>query len=388
VDVVICKKCKKPIPDESVFCQWCGQKQISTPRRTIKRENGTGTVYKRNDLKGHPWVAATPARKGRKPDIIGHYDTAQQAKDALEDYRRNPTDRLNITVKELYEEWKPVGYKNISKQLQDNYNAAWKRLSEVYNIKFRELRTAQMQRIVDGLQIERKEINRYGKEITAKPMSWSSLSKIKILLGLLYQYAMENDIINKDYSEFIVLPKKEGSVKDCFSDIELKKIEKAIGEVPFADCIYFMCYTGLRITEFLSLNKMSVHEKDGLCALYGGIKTEAGKNKVVPVHHKVKPILDDWREKGGETIFCRQDTMPYSSNYFRKFCYRPALEQIGVRVLNPHATRRTFATLMSKANIREEDFIALMGHTDYSVDVESYIFQSAEKLQKAVEQIG
>jgi integrase len=60
---------------------------------------------------------------------------------------------------------------------------------------------------------------------------------------------------------------------------------------------------------------------------------------------------------------------------------------IGVRRLTPHATRRTLATLMSGANIREEDFIAMMGHTDYSVDIENYIFQSAEKLQKSIEKI-
>ena len=56
-----------------------------------------------------------------------------------------------------------------------------------------------------------------------------------------------------------------------------------------------------------------------------------------------------------------------------------------MRKLNPHATRRTFATMMSGANVREEDFIAMMGHTEYSVDIENYIFQSAEKLSKPIE---
>ena len=45
------------------------------------------------------------------------------------------------------------------------------------------------------------------------------------------------------------------------------------------------------------------------------------------------------------------------------------------------------ATSMSEAGISEEDFIALMGHTDFKVDVESYIFQTAEKLSKSIEKI-
>lgn len=393
-----CKKCKRDLENDWVYCPWCGQDQQKPvrKRREIKRENGTGSIFKRSDRKNRPWVALTP----KTQQVIGHYETAQQAKDALDEYRKNPTNRLNITVKELFEEWKPLGYKNKSKQLQDCYSAAWKKLEPIYGIKFRELRTAQMQQIIEDWQKERPLLDKDGKQViknnvpqTIKPQSWSSLSKIKILLGLLYQYAMQNDIVNKNYAEFLVLPKKENGVKDCFNELELKKIENAafgvngVKKMPFADCILFMCYTGLRITEFLTLNKFSVHEKNGICALYGGIKTDAGKNKVVPVHHKIRPILDEWIAKNGETIFCRPDGKPYPVKYFREKCFYPALEQIGVRKLTPHATRRTFATLMSTSDVREEDFIALMGHTEYSVDIESYIFQSAEKLQKSIEKI-
>lgn len=361
--------------------------------KTIKRENGTGSVYKRSDLKNRPWVAVTPSGTGR--EVIGHYETAQAAKDALDDYRRNPTTKLNITVEELFKEWKPLGYKNKSKQLKDCYNAAWAKLKDIYDVKFRELRTAQMQTIIEYLQTERPKQDEKGNQIikdgvpqVLAPLSYSSLSKIKILLGLLYQYAMENDIVNKNYAEFIVLPKKTTGVRDCFSDIELKKIENAVDKVPFADCILFMCYTGLRISEFLSLNKMSVYNKNGVCALYGGIKTEAGKNKVVPVHNKIKPILNTWLAKNGDTIFCRPDGSAYPVKYFREKCYYPVLETIGVRKLTPHATRRTFATRLSAANVREEDFIAMMGHSDYSVDIESYIYQTAEKLQKSIEKLS
>ena len=61
--------------------------------------------------------------------------------------------------------------------------------------------------------------------------------------------------------------------------------------------------------------------------------------------------------------------------------------KIGVRRLTPHETRRTLVTLMSDADVREEDFIAMMSHTNYSVDIDNYIFQSAEKLQKSIEKI-
>ena len=233
---------------------------------------------------------------------------------------------------------------------------------------------------------------RDGKPIILPPASYSSLHDIKVLCGLLCKYAMKNNIIYKDWALLLDLPKNVGGVKDCFDELERKKIEDAAfgtgqGKVPFADCILFLCYTGLRITEFCKLNRFSVHKQDGVCALYGGIKTDAGKNKVVPVHHKIQPILDEWLDKGGQTIFCRPDGRSYSSKYFREKCYYPALEKIGVRRLSPHACRRTCATMMSAAGVQEEDFIAIMGHADFQVDIDSYIFQTAEKLAPAVEKM-
>ncbi|QEY33838.1 tyrosine-type recombinase/integrase [Caproiciproducens galactitolivorans] len=398
-----CKKCKRNLSDDWIWCPWCGTKQTkpTRKRKTTRRENRTGSVYKRSDIKYRPWVAVTPKTKTTSPQLIGYYATSQEAKDALEEYRRNPVEKINITLKEIYEDWWALGTKNKSKQLANSYRAAWKKLSALYDEKFRELRTAQIQSIIDGLQKERPKLDKQGKPVVKDgvpvmlpPMSYSALHDIKVLVGLLYKYAMQNDIINKNYAEFLVLPKKPSGVKDCFNDIELKQIENAafgtdkVKKVPFADCILFMCYTGLRITEFLTLSKFNVHEKNGMYALYGGIKTDAGKNKVVPVHHKIKPILMDWMSKNGETIFCRLDGAPYTSQYFREKCFYPALEQIGItRKLTPHATRRTFATMMSAANVREEDFIAIMGHTDYSVDIDSYISQSAEKLSKSIEKL-
>ncbi|MGN1138902.1 MAG: hypothetical protein ACI4RM_05590 [Ruminococcus sp.] len=46
--------------------------------------------------------------------------------------------------------------------------------------------------------------------------------------------------------------------------------------------------------------------------------------------------------------------------------------------------RRTFSTRMSAVGAREEDIIALTGHTDFDVDTKHYIKQEADTLYKAV----
>lgn len=335
-----------------------------------QRGNGTGTVCKRKDSKARPWVAIAPAiyTDEGKPRriVIGHFKTSKEAKEALLQYQQNPTEKFNIIFSDVFLEWSEIAYRNISRQTQDNYNAAYKKLSALYKIRFRDIRTNQMQKIIDN----------------NADMSQSSLSKIKLLLVQLYKYALENDIINKNYAEFIALPKAELKNKDSFTDIELAKIEKSINTVPFADVILCMCYTGFRINEFLSLTPFSYDCKN--LTLSGGSKTAAGKDRIVPIHPKIQPIVEKWLSKKGQTIFCKEDGSPYSARLFREKCYMPSLEKIGVRPLSPHCTRHTCATRLSAAGARPEDIQKILGHTDYDTTANTYIHQSISTLKTAI----
>ncbi len=53
-----CKKCRGEIPDGSKFCMLCGARQEREKRKTLKRANGTGTVYKLQGRRKRPWAAA------------------------------------------------------------------------------------------------------------------------------------------------------------------------------------------------------------------------------------------------------------------------------------------------------------------------------------------
>lgn len=372
-------------------------------RKAIKRENGSGSVYKRSDLKRRPWVAVAPAKLGLDDNdklrasraVIGHYATAAEARAILAEYLQNPTEKINITLEQLHEEWLPIGYKNISADLKNNYNSCWYKLRPLYKRRFRDIRTGDMQAIIDYYDSDHVKEGVGGKPLFDKennpvmrgPLSFSSLSKIKALLTLMYGYALQNDIVGKNYASFVVLPEPGAAKKDRFTDLELQQIKNAIGKVPMADIIYVMCNTGHRIGEFLTLTVNDVVYHGDHLLLSGGNKTDAGARKVVPVNSSVRPIVEDWINRGGDTIICRDDGRPWTTDRFREK-FKNCLAEIGVRVLTPHATRRTFSTRLSAAGTSKEDIIALMGHTDFEVDIKHYINQEAETLIKAVEKLA
>lgn len=351
---------------------------MARTRKYVKRENGGGSVYFRKDIKVRPWYVTAPAKyemvdgkwRARRM-VIGSYATREEAKEALEAYNRAPSDLFNITVREIVEPWLEKVQKEKSKSAFGSYRSAWKKCIELADMKARDLKTAHMQKIIED----------------NKGMSKSTLDNIRIVLGVVCSFAAKNDLALKDYAEFLELPRKAKEKKEAFNSLEVERIKRAVGVVPWADVIYFMIYTGWRITELLTLTRFSWDSKNGV--LTGGIKTDAGKNRIVPVHQEVRPILEKWIAKGGETIFCREDGRRWDSGPWRKRCYYKALESIdGVRRLPPHACRRTAITRAAAAKMRPEEMVAMFGHTDYKIEVESYIDPEAETLVKAIQKMG
>jgi len=348
----------------------------------MRNPNGYGSVYKLSGKnRRKPFIVQKTLgydqHGKRQYEILGYFEKREEALKFLGRYNNGEVLKNDMTLSHVYNDWSRIHFKNISIQLQNNYAAAYKRLEPIENKKASEIRTGEMQSIIDST-----------------PLGRSSLHKIKILLVQLFKYAMENDIVSKNYAAFIKLPKEIKLEKDIFTDIEIQKIEKAAKKgTPFADCILMMIYTGFRIEEFLTLTPFSYNAAE--MTLTGGIKTEAGRGRIVPIHQKIAPYITKWLNKGGQTIICRENGLPYSASLFRKTVFYPALAEIGIqkpfdeiteadRKLTPHATRHTFATILSKRNANTKSLQTLIGHTDYAFTQNTYTHFDVEELRKAI----
>lgn len=400
------RRCHRNLQDDFTFCPYCGKPQSNQPKRNQKRPNGTGSVYYRKDNKSKPWAASSTATGNRV--YIGSYSTRMQAVQSLQEYEYNPVNCFNITLELLYNKWiNTKSYLKLSKSSKSGYTAAWIKLTPLYKRKFRDLRTSDYQQIIDYYENPHHEIGANGQlkyidkkgsgtyKTTDTPkinegLGYSALHGLKVLLTSLYTFAMKEDIINKNYASFIELPQKEEVTATRFSDIQLELIRQNINKVPYMNYIYAMCYLNFRVSEFLELTSVNYYiTETGIPILRGGKKTDAGKDRIVPIHPKVHDIVAACIKKGGKTIFCRANGEAMNKDYFREYCFYPAMEAIGLdRSYTPHSCRRTFSTRMAAAGAREEDIIALMGHTNYDIDVEHYIIQEADTLYKAVKKMA
>lgn len=266
----------------------------------MKNPNGYGTIRKLSGNRRKPWAVLAPQSSSeysldKQRKLIGCYATRAEAMTALGAWHKTPhldvpATAENITLAQLCAEYKKLQkFKNLSKQTQNNYSAAWNKLAVLGSYKVKDLRAAHFQTVVDTAH--------------QNGLSASSLQKIKLFASLLCDYAVQNDIVIKNYATFVTLPKAETKEKVPFSDLDLQRIDAAAkAGIMYADLILIMCYTGWRINEFLALTPFSWNSTNH--TLRGGEKTEAGKNRVVPVSDKIMPYLQKWLDKNGPTIIC------------------------------------------------------------------------------------
>ena len=275
--------------------------------RKIKNPNGFGSViplFGKTKKKTYAVRVTAGWLDGKQQyRYISYHEKKIDAVKALANEQINPTQpKENITLEELFTEWKTTPkYRDISKQTQDNYNASHNHLKPLCKTKFNDLRAKDFQAIIDRLD-----------------RSKSTKSKIKILAGLLYKYAMELDICNKNYADFIKIAKEEKKTKDIFTDIEIKKLFKN-DSIKYVDTILILIYTGLRINEMLNLTKFNIDLKNQ--TITGGLKTDAGKDRTVPIHPKIRKYIESWYNKSTDKLFFKGNNEELKSRHYREYIY-------------------------------------------------------------------
>lgn len=352
----------------------------------IRNPNGYGSVYKLSGKRRRPFVASITigydeltGKQNRQ--ILGYYITRKEAMQALADYNTNGIIiKSDMTLEQIYQDWSSKKYPQLSKQAIQCNQAAWLKFSDLAKLPIINIRTAQLQKIIDD----------------NADMSLSSLQKIKTLAGQLFKYALQNDIVQKNYAQFIEVSAKNKTTaeKQIFTDLQLRQIENlAQKELNSRQPLYFgsiliLCYTGFRISEFLQLtNPFSLvcDEQQNIIGLQGGLKTEAGKNRIVPLHPKIQPYIKNLAAQNAPYLYSR-DQKQITSNYYRKFVWQPCMKQLNINNMTPHNCRHTFASLCEKAELTPVKIEKLLGHSNYQMS-KHYTHTEIKDLQKAVNKL-
>lgn len=354
-------------------------------RKRMKLPNGLGSVHMIGDAKRRrkPWRARVPSHveinreegtAKQKYITIGYYETEIEALDALMQYRKNPftLEAATCTFTDVFEMWKAKKYPDVSKSSQKIYNSSYKHSAPLHNMKFRDIRARHLEEVMANIT--------QGYEVQ---------SKVKLLWGQLFKYAMEHDLVQKNYSEFVkVIAKNEGTKRTDIPAEARAKIWEAIDQGnPVAEIAMIYIYTGMRPSELLEVKKENVDLAARI--MVGGLKTEAGKNRRVPLHTCILPFMERLMQTEGEYLIMRYDKdkpQKMSHNRFMDHYWSPFTESIGISQYTPHYARHTLATMMREAKIEEDIRKLILGHKNNDI-TDRYTHHPDSMLIEAIDKI-
>ena len=357
-----CVRCHVSIPDKALFCPWCGKQQdaASAPvhRKKRRRPKGSGSVYKLKGARARPYVAVT----GKK-EVLGTYGTPGEAVQALDAYnaQNTPAERLKCTFADAYEKWRAQPkFSNLSRDMIKGYELAFKKSAPLYSRQMRDLKAEDYQQIID--------------QMVAEGLSRSSCEKQRTLFSQLCEWAMAQDIINKNYAQLLHLPAAAGKAERTLTADEIARIssyqtDKRFGQT--AQIAMVLLYTGMRIDELLSMRCENVYLKEHY--MQGGEKTEAGKNRIIPILDPIYKIIAFWMmDSGCEWLIpSKAGTKLDKRNVATKF--RALMQECQIDGVHPHTLRHTASSKMVECGLEKTAVQAILGHKNFSTTANKYV---------------
>ena len=189
--------------------------------------------------------------------------------------------------------------------------------------------------------------------------------KMKNIISMMYDYAIEYDMVDRNPAKQFKLSLKPLEHKHhlSFTEDEIS-ILWANKDLPGLDMMLIQCYMGWRPQELVNINI------EDICgnAIKGGLKTRAGRNRVVPIHPCIEGLI---RARIGFKREGRLFQTPSYSSYYDLFMAN--IKKLGLNEEHsPHDCRKTFVTLCKKYKVDEYAIKRMVGHAIDDLTEETY----------------
>ncbi len=345
----------------------------------MKLANGMGTVYKMTGRRRKPWrvmkttgwtIDIKTGKTLQKRVTIGYYATREEAFSALMSYNKNPYDieADTITFAQLYDKWSERHFETLScDSSKRTIRSAFNHSRALHNMRFKDIKVAHLEGAIRACEMPSVQF------------------RMKSLFNMLYRYALKHEVVTINYAQLCdgVKPMEPVREKKPFCDEEINILWQNASRTPCFEMILTGIYSGWRPKELLSLKTADIDLKAQ--TMRGGMKTSAGKNRVVPIHPYILPLVKKWCAKNNEYLFSNPDGTPITYDQYR-LRFKHSLARFGIDHV-PHETRHTFITLAKEYDMNEYVLKLIVGHNISDVTERIYTHRKIEQLHTEIRKI-
>ncbi|MDD3185430.1 MAG: site-specific integrase [Anaerostipes sp.] len=373
----------------------------------MKLPNGYGSVYKMGGNKRRrPWIARISSgmdydeekdKYTRKYKSIGYYKTKAEALNALAEYNANPydVDANRVTLKELYEKWSENYFEKCAPSAKRTVVSAWSYCNALYRMRVKDIRVYHIENCINDAYIIPNIGKEKGKKRLATP---STKARMKSLFNLLFDYACIHEAADKNYARMFHLDEKiaEDRRKNKkpvvpFSPKEIQTLWENI-QIPFVDMILIDIYSGWRPQELATLKIENIDLENN--TMMGGLKTKAGKERIVPIHFAIRPLVERRyriaKEIGSDDLFNDEEGQRGTHMTYDKYRgrFKKVMSRLHMESHRPHECRHTFITMAKKDLVDEYVLKLIVGHAISDITERVYTHRTIEQLKEEMNKIS
>ena len=375
--LIKCPECELQVSDKALSCPHCGfqlkQEELektnrkSQNKRRMRLPNGFGQITEiRNRNLRNLYRVMVPAGKTEEGRPISkllkpqaYFRTYNEAYTALVEYHKNPNKLdQSITMAELYEKWIAIYETSAVPGRVRTIKAGWPYCHSIFDIPVSSIRIHHLRNCIEnGNRIKNDE------EVEVPP---TMKQNIKTMLNMMLDYAVEYELTDRNYARLFSIGEKEETKKHhlSFTDDEMTALWTNISE-PYIDLILIQCYMGWRPIELLELKVADVNLDKNI--ITGGKKTKAGTDRKVPIHPRIKPLIErhykDAIEHNRAFLIEDPDTKEEISYCKYRRHFLSALSSMGLNPDHrPHDPRKHFVTMAKKYKVDEWAIKRIAGH--------------------------
>lgn len=333
----------------------------------MRLPNGFGSIVALKGNRRNPYAAYTktegytdeghPIRR-----VLGYFETYEEAYAYLLEYNKNPyeVDCSKVTYKEVYElllKRRKESPEGIKISLERKFKMAFDNTKELHDIPMANIKTLHLQALMDELTHKLKKC---------------SLMAIKSIWHQMWEFGDEYDITKKNYASFVKVNKEDDEEHhEPFSRAQIDYMWEQVDKISGVDMVLVMCYCGYRASAFEGL-KVNLDEM----YFQGGIKTKAGKNRIVPIHSRIYPLVQKLLYEG--QLFGQE-----YHQIQRKF--HEVMSDLGISEKSMHCCRSAFASQLEFAGAKDLHIKRMMGHASGDLTKDVYTKVEIEELRKSLE---
>lgn len=339
----------------------------------MRKPNGFGSIKKLSGNRRRPYVYVITRPDGRR-EPVEYFVTQAEAEiyqmDYVKEHYQRPLPGHKVTFSELFYRWLPVHIADIepAQSTIDNYHNSFRHCTALQEMPAAGLKFKDFQEVIDRMKKER--------------LSFSSLKKVRSMISLVLSFGIQYEIVTVNYAPLLKLGKnKPVKPHKPFTRQAINRVWQH-ADLPGADAILILLYTGMRCGELLNLTKKDLNLRTRVFRITKS-KTASGI-RTIPIHSRILPFVLARMQRPGKTLIADDTGRPYS---YARFCslWEKVLSACNVHGHTTHDCRHTVATLLDNAGANEAAKKRILGHAGSGVTEAVYTHKNLLQLRKTIQ---